>query len=411
MKGKDKFKNYKELKKYFTEKYRGFSIDCMLAIPIWKWANAPVDIKQMKGFFQFVNLKFLENISSLNIIYSDVERIDHQTTYHAIVKKVSDQFEMIELKSGIKVSFMFSLKNVIEAWRYTNRIEILPFLKKACVTAYLCRYFNTIDKLLDLRIPEVKTFVAFCPVLEIQNMISQYFNHLGTRVVGLSHGAHFVYENEIPVDCVNYENLQFENLVWGQMTKDEYVRFGVDKKMIHVAGYPKDVHLEEMKSDEDMIRCLVLLCRSLYDSSNKKLLDILSHFKGHYTFYIKLHPSCDYHYYHELCKKYGFSLISKDVLLTDCMNKQKYDFAIAVNTTSYYEIQIAGIPCLRFEDGDAYDMMRGIDEDKFSNIKEFERSMSWLKNTIITGNYDLMRKKSLHYNLGIGIDNYRKLLL
>ena len=318
---------------------------------------------------------------------------------------------MIELHSGIQVKFRFSLKNVIEAWKQTKKIEGFSFLKRICVTAYLCRYLNTIDKLLDLRIPKVRNFVAFCPVLEIQNLMSQYFNIQGAKVFGLSHGAQIVYENDIPVDCVNYENIQFECLVWGQMTKDEYVRFGVDKNMIHVAGYPKDVHLQEMKSDGKMKRCLVLLCRSLYDSSNERLLGVLSCVKKNYTFFIKLHPSCNYHYYQQLCDKYGFSLISKDVLLTECMDKQKYDFAIAVNTTSYYEIQIAGIPCLRYEDGDAYDLMKGMDEDKFSNIEEFESSMLWLKNNILIGNYDMMRKESLRYNLGIGIDNYRKLLL
>lgn len=43
-------------------------------------------------------------------------------------------------------------------------------------------------------------------------------------------------------------------------------------------------------------------------------------------------------------------IIADELTVNDCLNKEAFDFAIAVNTTAYYEAYMRGLPCLRYLD-------------------------------------------------------------
>ena len=101
------------------------------------------------------------------------------------------------------------------------------------------------------------------------------------------------------------------------------------------------------------------------------------------------------------------NIVAKGKTINDCLNKQEYDFAIAVNTTAYYEAWMRGLPCLRFADG-SFDLMSGLD-DVFSSQKEFDKCMSYVMDTDIEklqSHVDEM----LRYVMGIGIDKYKEIL-
>ena len=404
---------YKELKRQFVFNYKGFDLDRILALYIWTWANTnEYHFWLLKFFFKSIDYTFLENIQSEYVFYTDETRKDHNTTFCQVAERITDKYEVINKSKGLKYPLHLSIFNIITSLTFSiSHVKNLCIIKRILVAGYICMYLNTIDNLLQLNIRDVKKFVTYSAIHEKQNLLIQFFRLKGAHVFGLSHGAQFVYCKNIPIDCLNYENLDVDCLVWGQMTKDEYIKYGIEENRLFVAGYPKKYKPSSLISAKPLKRCIVLLCRETFDNSNVRLLNTISKFVGNYEFSLKLHPSCDFAKYSTMSKKMGVKIIPKDVMITECMNNQKFDFAIAVNTTTYYEIMMAGIPCLRFKDGDAFDLMPGEPNDVFSSTGDFERCIAWLNDNLINGNYDKTRNKLLERAMGIGLDNYHKILV
>ncbi len=408
------YDNYKTLKKQFAFEYRGISMDRALALTIWFWANPTKGksfLRLLIGFVRKFDYSFLENCDKEYILYSDITRADHSATFCDVVKRVDDKYASFNIKNGVPKRFAFSIANIFRAISLVFKNVNDGFIRKIGYSGHLCMCLNTIDNLNKLAIRPAKRFVAYSIVHETENLIAQFYNSKGTHVMGLTHGAQFEYKNGIPVDCINYENLNADCLVWGQMTKDEYINFGLPASTLFVAGYPKQVEIKDLSNDVDLKRCLVLLCRRQYEESNLHLLKLLSEAGSQYKFYIKLHPSCDFDFYAKICGEYGFEIVPKEVLLVECMDNSKYDFAIAVNTSSYYEILTAGIPCFRFDDNGAYDLQNGDEHDRISTVEDFAQGLFWLQQTMQDKTYDSIRRRLLEYNLGIGIDKYREILL
>ncbi|MCR4798923.1 MAG: hypothetical protein K5860_00265 [Bacteroidales bacterium] len=407
------YKRYKELKSQFDIEYKGIKLNRVLALSIWNWANCSSlksILKLTKNFILKYDFSFLVSCEKDRILYSDITRSDHATTFCDIAERVKDKYAIFNIKGGLKKCTAFSIKNMIYSVYVVFKSVKGSYLKKFGYAGYVCMYMNTIDSLYKLKISSARSFVAYSVVHETENLLAQFYRSKGARIIGLTHGAQFIYKKGIPIDCVNYENLHADCLVWGQMTKDEYIGYGISEDSLFVAGYPKNVTVKELPLDVTLKRCLVLLCRKQYNESNLSLLQMLSSFNTQYQFYIKLHPSCDSIYYSQVCNKYGYNLISKDVLLVDCMDNRKYDFAIAVNTSSYYEILTAGIPCFRYDDG-AYDLQSGDEHDKISDKESFSNAVAWLEKVLEDKTYDIIRRDLLDYNLGIGIDKYREYLI
>lgn len=409
------FGKYKELKSQLEFSYRGFVMGRILSIRCWDWANNNrLPLSNLRLFFKRKDLSFL--VSSIkgkkNAIFSDIGRKDHKGTFLNIADKVKGEYCIVGHFDSYRVDNCFDLRALSIAFSLVfKNVHHVNVVKKMCIAAVVCMYINTINELLKLEIQSLKRFVVFSAVHETQNLLAQYFKLKGSQVMGLTHGAQFVYEKNIPRDAINYENLHIDCLVWGEMTKDEYVKFGIDDKTLFVAGYPKKIDVKGVNSKPWKNSCIVFLCRPAFDESNMRLMKVLAHFTNDYSFSLKLHPDCDYVKYEGVCKDNNMKLLPKSMSLSDCMDSSLYSFAIAVNTTTYYEIQLAGIPCLRYDDGDSYDLMKGLDNDRFSNTEELSKSIDWIRHIIDNNEYDELRDSSLKYNIGLGIDRYREFLL
>lgn len=405
------FNRYKDIKTKLNINYRGISLNNVLAIYMYGWANkVDTGLHCLKGFFRYANLNVFQSLKKEKILFSDVNRKDHINTFLEICKRLDKEWYVINHPEAFINNTCIRISNIYRALRVTLGVSIpYTYWQKICMAGNICFFFNTIDYLYRLKINKCTKFVVYSSVHPYQNLLMQFYRQNGTDVMGLSHGSQFVFKKNIPVDCLNYENLICKCVTWSQMTKDEYVKYGLNPNDIYVGGYPKHVDLKKVKKNNKMKRCLVLACRYLFDESNFRLLDLLSN--QNLEVYIKLHPTCNIEKYAEFCNKFdNMHLIQQKVLLEECMDNEKYDFAIAINTTSYYEIMIAGIPCLRYDDGDSYDLTRGNENDRFSNIEEFNSSINWVKEKVEKNKYDDERKRILTYCIGYGIDNYKKIL-
>ena len=72
-------------------------------------------------------------------------------------------------------------------------------------------------------------------------------------------------------------------------------------------------------------------------------------------------------------------IVSEELTINDCLNKEAFDFAIAVNTTAYYEAYMRGLPCLRYLD-EFFSLSKGCN-DIFQTKEEFSSLMERIKAT------------------------------
>lgn len=406
------FHNYKKLKNELTFIYKGFNIGNIVSISIWNWANKSIPIWYIKYFFNKIDFSFFNQITNKYIIYNDIPRKDHEATFLNIANKISDKYITINKVGNLHPQWTLSIKNIfLSIHKVFSCKNELSWYDKIKVSAYICMYLNTIDFLLKKSPKIPKVFVAYSVVHETQNLLAQYFEKNGAKVIGLTHGVNYIYKNNIPIDCINYENLNFDCLVWSETTYNEYINYGLSPSCLHIAGYPKPICIKEMKKLTSIKKILILLCRATFDQSNIRLLQMLQPLTNKYSIYLKLHPSNNFTRYNTIAKSNGFIIIPEETLLINCLDNSKFDIAIAVNTTSYYEILAAGIPCFRFEDGNEYDLAKGICQDKINNLESFIKGMQWLTESLSAGTYELERKKILYSTLGVGIDRYREILV
>ena len=411
------YDKYKKLKKSLSIKYRGIDISQVLAIYLWIWSAADaIDGIEEKEAKQALDISFLRGIEKKKIIYYDIDRKDHQATFHNICSSLGDDYKVIDIAFNVKYKLHHSMVNKCLSWlivRHAARHYRFTEREKEQLSYRVCFVLNSIDELYAMKkqLRHISHFVSYSAVHPWNSLLCQFFMRRKAKVFGLSHAVHYVYTQNIPIHCLNYENLDVDCcLTWGQYTKDEYRKFGVKAKEILVAGYPKQINVQQAKKTNELKRCLVLLSNPDSDNSNKRVLLLLSQHKDRYDIYLKLHPSNDYDTYKAFAEKENITIIDKDVQLTDCFDKEKFDFAIAINTTSYYEIMAAGIPCLRYKDGDAYQMTYGEENDVFNTAEEFCRAISWLKEQIGNQKYNEIIQKTLHYVMGLGENNYKKIL-
>jgi hypothetical protein len=243
----------------------------------------------------------------------------------------------------------------------------------------------------------------------LENLLTQFFKNRGVETYSLQEGIYHLFEKDYPMDVIQYENLETDNLLcWGQYSADEYKRFGIDESRLRVVGYPKSVKGIELKVNKPLRRCLVLLARDSYLTTNLNLIELLSAFTNNYDFYLKLHPAADYDFYLGLAAEKGMFVIERGKTINECLNNVDFDISIAVNTTAYYESLLRGLPSLRFFDG-SYDLMKGL-EDMFATSDEFLVHLKRLSEIDI----NLYRKDSiemLKYVIGYTIDKYREVVL
>jgi hypothetical protein len=102
------------------------------------------------------------------------------------------------------------------------------------------------------------------------------------------------------------------------------------------------------------------------------------------------------------------SIVDKSVTISECLNQENIEWAVSVNTTAYYEALMRGIPCLRFED-ESFQLPFGW-SDIFSNMDDLITKINILKE-MDDVKYQKEIDAVLKYVMGIGIDNYREIIL
>lgn len=411
----DDFGRYKSLKNKFNFVYNGICLNRVLALPIWHVANGEYNFswKRIALLFLAVNVKKMIFDPTRNTIlstYGRYARKDHLELYNTVMERLGETVAYNNtLTFGWKLSIHPIIAYKVMRFAFSNLSDTyLSLWDKWKLIIECVHYCNIIEEVRRMDFTGVQKYLCQCSVLDLENLLTQFFKLRNIPTYSLQEGIYFIFFKNPPLDSIQYENFETDNLLcWGQFSIDEYVSYGISPQRLRLAGYPKKVELHNMKEDNPYKKCIVLLARDSFRNTNMKLLNILLKHSSNYDFCLKLHPSCDFDFYSSFALQHGMNIVPKDRTINDCLDKELFDFAIAVNTTAYYEALMRGLSCLRFCDG-TFDLMAGY-QDVFNTDEEFQMIMETLKMQPLAI-YQEAINQVLNYAIGIGIDNYKKII-
>ena len=410
------FEKYKQLKSQFDFTYKGIHLNRVLALNLWSLANG-----QFKLSWKAYALALLAvDVSKINLplgkqtilsTFGRYNRKDHLEIYQTVLNKLDGQASYNNmLEWPYKLSFHPRI--ILKVYDYIKKElskSSLSLKEKLGLTVWCIHYCNTLEELQKLNLSSVKKYLCQCSVLDLENMFTQFMKQQDIPTYSLQEGMYSIFKINPPLDAIQYENFETDHLLcWGQFSIDEYSSYGIPVNHLLLAGYPKNVKLQPLKTNNKYQTCMILLARDSFRETNNELLKILSSLSSHYQFCLKLHPSCDYNYYLDFASLHRMSIVPKEKTVNECLNQEEYDFCIAVNTTAYYESLMRGLPCLRFWDK-SFDLTAGCNFDIFSTEKDFFDCITLLKNKSHI-EYQSDIDVALKYAMGIGIDNYRKII-
>ena len=406
------FDNYVSLKGELNFVYKDIKLNRVIAGSIWAAANGKNSwkqwIRQAALFLRCYDLSSIVLDKWLFSTYGLYNRKDHQELYYNVITKLGDN---VRSTNALHWSQKFVLHpfTIYKALRFFFSKSSLNFSSRIGLAAQATFYCNLIDELDKLDFSKVKKYLCMANMLNVENLITQYMKCKNIPTFSLSEGVYFVFKKKQPFDATQYENFETDHLlVYGQYSKDEFVGYGISPDRLVVAGYPKKVETKPMKKDNPYKKCMVLMCRHAYHHSNMALMSILSNYTSEYHICLKLHPGDDFDFYNKYVKEHNMDIIPKALTVNECLNNKDYDFAIAVNTTAYYEALMRGLPCLRFADG-TFDIMHGYD-DVFSDETSFESKLKSIA-MLDSSEYQKEVDYTLRYAMGVGIDNYKAILV
>lgn len=411
------FEKYKQIKSQFDFVYEGVHFNRVLAVRIWSIGNniSRLSLKAYSLFLLAIDISKInlprgeQNILSTFGRY--YKRNDHLELYKNVLSKLDGKASYNNtLDWNYKLTF--HPKIIFKVYKFIRKNlsgTFLSFKQKLELAILTVHYCNILEEIKKINLDKVEKYLCQCSVLDLENLFTQYMKLRGIPTYSLQEGMYFIFRKNPPIDSVQYENFETDNLLcWGQYSIDEDYSYGIPIENLKLAGYPKKVVLYPLKTDNKYHKCMVLLARDSYRKTNNLLLNILASLSSEYDFCLKLHPSCDYNFYSIFASSNNMSIISKEKTINECLNIDEYDFCIAVNTTAYYESLMRGLPCLRFFDN-SFDLMAGCDYDVFTTKEELDNNLNIIKNKLLA-DYQNDIDTTLKYAMGVGIDNYRKIL-
>lgn len=373
----------------------------------------------LNSFVYAIDFKeFVENFNLHKTIFTCfVDRSDHLK----LVKNCREdnpnstllQSKIIQSKLKINLINIFISIHTI----FFTRRHKLSLKSKLYLASQLCCNLNNENSLRNelhknKKMIVAHNYVSLISSYGIENLICQVINkNTAISTYSLSHGLSYIkFKQFKPIDYINGFNISSKYvIVWGNKSKqDLFENFNFPKEKTLIGGNPK-YPLKKIIIKKEFKSCIVLLPREIYDKSNIELLELIGKAKENNLFSVsvKLHPSLDYQKYVIISNQLGFEICSKDNSLINELSSDKYDFAIAYNTTAYYEAMYFNLFCLRYAKNEN-ELFAGL-EDKFSTVSDLEYIIKQFK-SIDAKIVNKQAIKLLEENLGMGINNYSEIL-
>lgn len=411
------FNRYKDLKNKVEFVYRGVNISHVAAAYIWEVANNPNEkrfgLKSIVGIFAANTPNFRE-MPAGKIIFSTFgvyRRRDHKELNNSVIRKLDTNLVYTNdiFDWRYKIAFHPFVIIKVFSFLFKANLEGVKLSDRIAIASKYVQYINSLLNLEKIDFTGVEKYLSQSSVSNFENLLTQFFKTKGVETLSLTEGIYMVTHFNIPIDCIQFENFDADKyLMWGQSSVDSFAEYGISKSRLLVAGYPKDNEQLPMKENNAFKECMVLLSREIFRDSNKRLLEILTKDSDKIHYHLKLHPGDSPSFYEKYVNQHNMTIIPTQKTINEALNKDEFDFAIAVNTNTYYESLMRGVPCLRFCDG-TFELPSGYD-DIFQTAEEYDEKLSNIKDLSQTDGYQKEIDEILKYCIGIGIDNYKKII-
>ncbi|RZA00859.1 MAG: hypothetical protein EOP47_12695 [Sphingobacteriaceae bacterium] len=419
MKGSS-FNLYLLLKKEYNFNRHGVNISHALAPQLMQIAYNIIDINKLplidivRRFNKTLDVSLLKQafLSADNVSTYVIERNDYKELLNSYFEGTNSLAQCALPSLGYKRKFNPStIIKVLVAVLLGNRDG--TFRQKIYLASYITFYLNVLDSLkaafsdVDLR---NKKYIPFNSAFDMEPLFAQFFKAHGAQTYHISHGLSYVsYYGDTPADAVNGENITADNiLVWGESSKNDLVNnFNRNPVGIRITGNTK-YPAKQISIKNTFKNGIVFLARPLYDNDNAGLIALLGEIgvRHNIKFTFKAHPSSNIEVFKKAAADYNLMFLPKETTIRQVLELGMYDFAVAYNTTVYYEAMYYDTICLRYgvNENEVY---HGLN-DKFTNEKTFINLLEHFKaadteaiNTQIT--------TVLTETLGMGINEYARI--
>lgn len=414
---KPNFEGYVCLKNDYSHTSRGIQLNQVLSLQLLQLSFKLItpDKATRKTAARLLNKTlnvspFVNAFEKSKVVSSYInQRKDYQELADSYFAKCKEH-TAVHLPSLVykrKVSYV----NIIKAFSFV-------FLKKHSGSAnekfylacYLVYYLNLLDTLTeafkntDLR---GKKYAPFNSSFDLETLFTLFFKHKGADTYHTSHGLSYVnFKGDTNIDGVNGENITAANLlVWGETSRTDLINnYNHDPGAITVAGNPK-YPAKLMSVKQTFKKGIVFLGGPVYDKDNAELITLTGRIatRNNIEFSVKAHPFSNLKHFSSIALASDVALLPNDKTITETLRSGDYDFAIAYNTTSYYEAMYYNMVCFRYAVNESGDY-KGLD-DKFYDQESFDKQLDRYKN-IKSSVLNESVQQVLVDNLGMGINKY-----
>jgi hypothetical protein len=341
-------------------------------------------------------------------------RKDYLEICDYVTGQVSDKF-FFRL-SALRWKFVWNARHLRRAISKCRTLPGLSVLEKVFMTGVVYNSLVMIDAAERSLNIDAEKYVSFSCVLGIEHLLTQYFRKRGVPTYNLQHGVTFLY-NKNPQDRLEYTNMIADyHLAWGDYSRNEMIRYGLDSRRVVAAGYPRRQEYMPVSRPRTH-HCIVFLSRQHFNKDNLDCLEVLNEYRQHspvkLCFHIKLHPSLDTRAYRRWikanCDDDSMQLLPDDMTLQNILNHMQPGFCVVVNSSAYYECYMHGVVALRYFATD-FDIEYPIADDLFSTNAEFSRLMQAMYGSFDKHFHPDKIRRELQYVLGLPGNEYGRIL-
>lgn len=399
----------------FKFDFHGIELSRVMSFELYSLAKCDYGGGWLDAFraYDLFRLKFARE---RNVILSTIggqKRKDHIAIYDNVLAKLGQGFcsrndlADVSVKYVFRISvLLFALPRILIAMRLCQGV---PWGQRIRFAFRCCLYCNSILELEKVDLNGVAGYLCMYNATMLENLITQYMKGKSIPTFSLCEGMYMVDDKNPSLDVINYANIETDHLlVWGQCVKDAFEKYGIDAKRMEVCGYPKDVVQIPVTGKGEFKRCLVLLARPASEKANQGLLKILAQQAKGIRYVMKPHPVSDREKLMSSLDRDRFSLVPQGMAVEECLRSREYDFAICVDSTTYYEALLMGVPCFQYDDG-SY-ILRPDCGESFTSAETFDQALMNVGERIRSGEYQRDVDRVLRNCLGFGIDRYASVI-
>lgn len=396
------FKKYKNLKTALE----GYDI---YGIPLDKLAgffiasivyNADKN-KQLDFFVKLKNsIRFFFFIPKIKKISTDnaclfgwgTVREDYTRLSNAYKKEMGCDFDSICLSAALNgFKFYFNFYAFFFALFVTFKINKIKIKDRIVVFKSIYASVSFLNFMKNnFRFDNVKKYLSFNSSNKYESVFTLYLRYFFSNVetYSMQHGMYFNYQNEIPLDVINFENVMANNiLVWGEFTAEQIKDHLYEDVKVKIFGNPlyQDKEILTNSYNPSSNNILVCLPRVIYQKEIFDLVELIKSQKfNSFSFFLRPHPSFDKRILSAMISKVSNIKISSDKSMKEEFNIS-LKAVIGFNSTSLFESIFYGVPVLQFVSGNDEFLNAGFFE--FTN----EKQLNSFLNTSILDSYVVNR--------------------